>query len=118
MIQASSVVTTNALLVAGFMVTGVHYVAMPNTLNSRVSTPDSIVVLRMLYGPGNSEGALAQISGEFSNRSARVIGLLENMRGGGKRVNPKLLAAAIPKSSSNVKMPALAAPDEDEWEEF
>ena len=67
---------------------------------------------------GNSEGALAQISGEFSNRSARVIGLLENMRGGGKSANPKQLAAAIPKSSSNVKMPALAAPDEDEWEEF
>jgi methyl-accepting chemotaxis protein len=67
---------------------------------------------------GNSDGARAQISGEFSNRSARVIGLLESMRGGGKSAPPKQLAAAIPKSSSSVKMPALVAPDDDEWEEF
>ena len=67
---------------------------------------------------GNSDGARAQISGEFTNRSARVVGLLESMRGGGKSAPPKQLAAAIPKSSSPVKMPALVAPDDDEWEEF
>jgi methyl-accepting chemotaxis protein len=67
---------------------------------------------------GNTDGARAQISGEFANRSARVIGLLESMRGRGKGAPPKLLTAAIPRNISSVKMPALAAPDEDEWEEF
>ncbi|NTV69399.1 MAG: HAMP domain-containing protein [Azonexaceae bacterium] len=67
---------------------------------------------------GNSDGARAQISGEFTNRSARVIGLLESMRGGGKNPPPKQLTAAAPRTVSPVKMPALVAPDDDEWEEF
>ncbi|MBL8430320.1 MAG: MCP four helix bundle domain-containing protein [Dechloromonas sp.] len=67
---------------------------------------------------GNTEGALEQISGEFSNRSQRVIGLLEGLRGGLSGASPKQLAGATPKTSSTVKMPALAAPDDDEWEEF
>jgi methyl-accepting chemotaxis protein len=67
---------------------------------------------------GNTDGARAQISGEFTNRSARVIGLLESMRGGMNNAPPKQLAAAAPKSSSPVKMPALVVPDDDEWEEF
>jgi methyl-accepting chemotaxis protein len=67
---------------------------------------------------GNSNGARAQISGEFSSRSARVIGLLESMRGGGNSAPPKQLAADIPKSRPSVKPPALVAPDDDEWEEF
>jgi methyl-accepting chemotaxis protein len=68
---------------------------------------------------GNADGARAQIAGEFSNRSVRVIGLLESMRGGEKNAPPKLLAAAAaPRHLSSIKMPALAAPDDDEWEEF
>jgi len=66
---------------------------------------------------GDTDGALAQISGEFSNRSSRVIGLLESMRGAVKNNPPKQLAV-IPKSPSSVKMPALVTPDDDEWEEF
>lgn len=67
---------------------------------------------------GNTDGARAQISGEFTNRSARVIGLLESMRGGGKSTPPKQLTAAAPKNVSSVKIPALVEPDDDEWEEF
>jgi len=67
---------------------------------------------------GNTDGARAQISGEFTSRSARVIGLLEHMRGSGKNAPPKQLTAAVPRSNSSVKMPALIAPDDDEWEEF
>ncbi|PKO38101.1 MAG: diguanylate cyclase [Betaproteobacteria bacterium HGW-Betaproteobacteria-6] len=67
---------------------------------------------------GNVDGARAQISGEFSNRSARVIGLLESMRGGDKRGAPRQLTSPASGSVSSVKLPALAAPDEDEWEEF
>lgn len=67
---------------------------------------------------GDTDGALAQISGEFSNRSSRVIGLLESMRGAVK-INPPKQLAVIPKSPSSVKMPALVTPDDDdEWEEF
>lgn len=67
---------------------------------------------------GNSDGARAQISGEFSNRSARVIGLLQSMRHGGKSAPPLQLAVAAPRNISSVKMPAHAVPDDDEWEEF
>jgi methyl-accepting chemotaxis protein len=67
---------------------------------------------------GNSDGARAQIAGEFTNRSLRVIGLLENMRGGEKKSPTKLLAAATPRNAPSVTMPALAAPDDDEWAEF
>ena len=67
---------------------------------------------------GNSQAAREQIAGEFSNRSARVIGLLESMRSGGKSVPPKMLTAATPKKTSFDSVPALAAPGEDEWAEF
>lgn len=67
---------------------------------------------------GNSEGARAQISGEFANRSARVIGLLERLRGGGESVAPGQLTAAVSRNIPSVKRPALVAPDDDEWEEF
>ncbi len=67
---------------------------------------------------GNSDGARAQISGEFTNRSARVIRLLESMRGGGKNTPPKQLTAVVSRNVSSVNMPALVGPDDDEWEEF
>ena len=67
---------------------------------------------------GNSAGAREQIAGEFSNRSRRVIGLLENMRAGGKNTAPRQLTATVSKKISSGQLPALAAPDEDEWEEF
>jgi methyl-accepting chemotaxis protein len=67
---------------------------------------------------GNSDSARAKISGEFSSRSARVIGLLESMRGGVKSASPKQLTAAVSRNITSVKMPALVAPDDDEWEEF
>lgn len=67
---------------------------------------------------GNSDGARAQISGEFSNRSVRVIGLLERMRGGRQSAPAKQLAVVAPRNISAAKVPALAVPDEDEWEEF
>jgi methyl-accepting chemotaxis protein len=84
---------------------------------------------------GNSAGARTQISGEFTNRSARVIGLLESLRGG-KSAPPKQLTAGLPRSTgkngqnsndaeqaapkmvSPIKMAALVEPDDDEWEEF
>lgn len=67
---------------------------------------------------GNSDGARAQISGEFSQRSERVIGLLESMRGGGKSASARQFAVAAPRSISSARMPALAVPDDDEWQEF
>jgi methyl-accepting chemotaxis protein len=67
---------------------------------------------------GNTVGAREQIAAEFSNRSRRVIGLLEMMRSGGKNMPPKQLTVAAPKKISSGQLPALAAPDEDEWEEF
>jgi hypothetical protein len=70
------------------------------------------------YMVGNSQAAREQITGEFANRSARVIGLLESMRSGGKNMPPKMLTAATPKQISSGSMPALTAPDEDEWAEF
>ncbi|HSG21481.1 MAG TPA: methyl-accepting chemotaxis protein, partial [Azonexus sp.] len=67
---------------------------------------------------GDNAGALEQIAGEFSNRSKRVIGLLESMRVGGKSVPKPMLTAATPRKISASPMPALSAPDEDEWAEF
>jgi methyl-accepting chemotaxis protein len=67
---------------------------------------------------GNTAGAREQIAAEFSNRSRRVIGLLESMRSSGKNMAPRQLTAAAPKKISSGQLPALAAPDEDEWEEF
>lgn len=67
---------------------------------------------------GNSDGAREQIAGEFSNRSKRVIGLLERMRNGEKKAPPKQLTATGSKKISSGSLPALAAPDEDEWAEF
>ena len=67
---------------------------------------------------GNTAGAREQIAAEFSNRSRRVIGLLESMRSSGKNMAPRQLTAAAPKKVSSGQLPALAAPDEDEWEEF
>ncbi len=67
---------------------------------------------------GDAEGAREQINGEFSNRSQRVIGLLEQMRGGSKNTPPKQLTATIAKNTQARPMPALSAPTEDEWAEF
>jgi hypothetical protein len=44
--------------------------------------------------------------------------VLERMRGGGKSAPPKQLTVAAPRNIPTVKMPALAVPDDDEWEEF
>jgi methyl-accepting chemotaxis protein len=84
---------------------------------------------------GNSDGARVQIAGEFANRSARVIGLLESMRGG-KGAPPKQLTVGLPRSTgkngqnsndaeqaapkmvSSAKFPELVGRDDDEWEEF
>jgi methyl-accepting chemotaxis protein len=66
---------------------------------------------------GNSDGARAQIAGEFTNRSNRVIGLLESMRGR-EQSPPKQLAAAASNTVSAIKRPALNAPQDDEWAEF
>jgi methyl-accepting chemotaxis protein len=67
---------------------------------------------------GNSDGAREQIAGEFTNRSKRVIGLLERMRTGEKKAAPKQLTATVAKKTSSAPQLALAAPDEDEWAEF
>ena len=67
---------------------------------------------------GNTEGAREQIAGEFNHRSARVIGLLEKLRGAGKNALPRQLTASVPRNVSSVKMPALPTPDDDEWQEF
>jgi len=65
---------------------------------------------------GNTEGALAQISGEFSKRSSRVIDLLESMRSGGDS-SPKQLIEMRTTPVATKKLAALPA-DDDEWEEF
>ena len=67
---------------------------------------------------GDTEGAREQIAGEFKHRSARVIGLLEKLRGAGENALPRQLTAAAPRNVSSVKTPALATPDDDEWQEF
>lgn len=67
---------------------------------------------------GDSQGAREQIAGEFSNRSRRVIGLIENLRSGGKTAPKPVLTAVAPKKIASVPKPALRAPDEDEWAEF
>jgi len=67
---------------------------------------------------GDSAGASEQIAGEFTNRSKRVIGLLEGMRSGSKNVPPPMLTAATIKKISTGRIPALSSPDEDEWAEF
>jgi methyl-accepting chemotaxis protein len=67
---------------------------------------------------GNSDGAREQIAGEFTNRSKRVIGLLERMRTGEKKAAPKQLTATVANPPPSAPQLALAAPDEDEWAEF
>ena len=67
---------------------------------------------------GNSDGAREQIAGEFTNRSKRVIGLLERMRTGEKKAAPRQLTATVAKKTSAAPQLALGAPDEDEWAEF
>ncbi|MDP3539363.1 MAG: methyl-accepting chemotaxis protein [Azonexus sp.] len=67
---------------------------------------------------GDSATAREQISGEFADRSTRVIGLLEGIRAAGKSVPPPMLAAKTTKKLASSQLPALSAPDEDEWAEF
>ena len=67
---------------------------------------------------GDTSAARAQIAGEFSRRSMRVISLLERMRNGEKNTPFKALTAASPIKNSTRPIPALSAPDEDEWAEF
>lgn len=67
---------------------------------------------------GDSGGAREQIAGEFSNRSGRVIGLLKTMQSGGQIGKNSRLTAAVPKKTNAPALPALSAPDDDEWAEF
>ena len=67
---------------------------------------------------GDSDGARLQIAGEFSNRSNRVIGLLKTIRGDSKIHPDSRLTAATAKKTEWTPLPALAAPDDDEWAEF
>ncbi len=67
---------------------------------------------------GDSAGAHAQIAGEFANRSKRVISLLESMRSSTNSVPKAALTVATLKTPTASRVPALAAPDEDEWAEF
>ena len=63
---------------------------------------------------GNSKLARERIEGEFSSRSRRVIGLLENMRSGRRSLPQAALSGPVHLPS----LPALAAPGDDEWAEF
>ena len=67
---------------------------------------------------GDSAAAHEQITGEFTKRSQRVIALLQAMSSGGKSAPPILLTASAPKKISSAPLPALSAPEEDEWAEF
>ena len=67
---------------------------------------------------GDAQAAREQVNGEFSNRSGRVINLLESMRDGSKKAPSRQLTATLAKNSPARPMPALSAPTEDEWEEF
>ncbi|MDD2740826.1 MAG: methyl-accepting chemotaxis protein [Rhodocyclaceae bacterium] len=67
---------------------------------------------------GDRESATTQINGEFSNRSKRVISLLERMRGGEKNAAKPQLTVTSQKIASSRPLAALNAPTEDEWAEF
>lgn len=67
---------------------------------------------------GDSEAAREQIAGEFSQRSQRVIGLLEAIRSAGRSVPPAHLTTSPAKKLPSGRLPALAASGEDEWAEF
>ena len=67
---------------------------------------------------GDSAAAHEQIAGEFTKRSQRVIALLQVMSKGGKSAPPIMLTASAPKKISTASLPALSAPDADEWAEF
>ena len=67
---------------------------------------------------GDTEQARTQINGEFSKRSQRVIGLIEELRTSDKN-GPKMpLTASAEKPINKPALLALNAPDEDEWAEF
>lgn len=67
---------------------------------------------------GDQEGARKQIQGDFSDRSKRVIGILNSMKQGSK--SQTLLGSTSGPEEKSMARPvlALSAPDEDEWEEF
>ena len=65
------------------------------------------------YQAGNASNARSQIAGEFSERSNKVVALLEDMKHG-KAAAPVAVARVEPAR----KMAALPAPSEDEWAEF
>lgn len=67
---------------------------------------------------GNSSAARAQIAGEFSSRSKRVIGLLENMRAGRKSLSSGAVMIAPVQKALAPSVRALSSPDDDEWTEF
>ena len=67
---------------------------------------------------GDDDGAREQIAGEFSNRSKRVIDLLESMQSGSKIAPKVALTATAPKKISTGQVLAFSAPDEHEWAEF
>jgi len=67
---------------------------------------------------GNTAAARAQIDGEFSGRSQRVISLLEDLRIGRKPVVAAVTDATPPAKIAFAPKPALFGPDEDEWTEF
>lgn len=67
---------------------------------------------------GNTEAAHAQVEGEFSSRSRRVINLLESMRPARQSASAPLLMASTSAKISSMRTPALSLPDDDEWSEF
>jgi hypothetical protein len=67
---------------------------------------------------GNSGAARAQVEGEFSSRSRRVVSLLESLRAGTKTSRQTLLTASSPERVPFARPAALSAPQDDEWAEF
>jgi len=69
------------------------------------------------YQHGDSRGARSQIAGEFSDRSDKVVALLEEMKGGARRQIARA-AQPIARIASGHRPAALSAPRDDDWEEF
>ncbi|WP_162888580.1 methyl-accepting chemotaxis protein [Dechloromonas sp. HYN0024] len=67
---------------------------------------------------GDTDRARREIAGEFSARSQRVIGLLENLRSTDDIAMSRQLTGTPGRKQPSVSVLALSGPTEDEWEEF
>ena len=69
---------------------------------------------------GDMAGVMALLEGEFSERSRRVVDLLQRLRADGGKRREQVLLAAGPVEEKPVfgRSPHLPAAEDDEWLEF